>query len=201
VRWIAPDPLVAERLFVGIELGGVMRSLDGGVTWEDRKSGGQHDCHTLATHPQAPGRVYEAAGGGYAESADAGASWQRLDEGLTRRYTWGLAVDPANPDTVLVSAAQGPRQAHDRDQAEAAIYRRSGGSAWQEVGDGLPAPPGTNAYVLATNTAEPGVFYAATRRGDCYRAADTGRSWEQLAIAWPDGYRPEEVRGLVLAEV
>ncbi len=28
VRWITPDPHEAERIFVGIELGGVMRSLD-----------------------------------------------------------------------------------------------------------------------------------------------------------------------------
>lgn len=201
VRWILPDPNAKERLFVGIELGGVMRSLDGGLTWEDRKEGGQHDCHTLAGHRQAADRVYEAAGGGYAESADGGASWRRLDDGLTRRYTWGLAVDPGDPDTVLVSAAHGPRQAHDPDQAEAAVYRRAGGDPWQEACDGLPAPRGTNAYVLATSDAEPGAFYAATRRGDFYRSGDAGRSWERLSVTWPAGYQPQEVRAVVLAEL
>jgi photosystem II stability/assembly factor-like uncharacterized protein len=200
VRWIQADPNVAQRLFAGIELGGVMRSLDAGLTWEDRKAGGQHDCHTLAMHRLAPDRVYEAAGGGYAESGDGGASWRRLDEGLTRHYTWGLAVDPGDPDTVLVSAAHGPRQAHDPGQAEAAIYRRTAGTAWQESGDGLPAPRGTNAYVLATNEAEPGVFYAATRRGDLYRSPDAGRSWEPLPVTWPAGYQPTEVRAMVLTE-
>lgn len=201
VRWIQADPHVANRLFAGIELGGVMRSLDGGRTWEDRKEGGQHDCHTLATHRRAPGRVYEAAGGGYAESADGGASWRRLDDGLTRHYTWGLAVDPGDPDTIVVSAAHGPRQAHDPGQAEAAIYRRTGGTAWQEVSDGLPAPRGTNAYVLATNEAEAGTFYAATRRGSLYRSGDAGQSWAALSVTWPTGYQPQEVRSLVVAEV
>jgi photosystem II stability/assembly factor-like uncharacterized protein len=200
VRWVQPDPNVAERLFVGIELGGVLRSLDGGQTWEDRKDGGQHDCHTLAAHRRAPGRVYEAAGGGYAESTDGGASWRHLDEGLTRRYTWGLAVDPGDPDTVLLSAAPGPRQAHGPDQAEAAIYRRTGDAPWQEVSEGLPAPRGTNAYVLATHDAEPGVFYAATRRGDLYRSADAGRSWERMTVTWPVGYQPQDVRAMVVTE-
>jgi photosystem II stability/assembly factor-like uncharacterized protein len=201
IRWIQPDPRVAERLFAGIELGGVMRSLDGGLTWEDRKSGGQHDCHTLAMHRQAPDRVYEAAGGGYAESVDGGSSWQRLDDGLTRHYTWGLAVDPGDPDTVLISAAHGPRQAHVPGQAEAAIYRRTAGAAWQEVGDGLPAPRGTNAYVLAANNDESGVFYAATRRGDLYRSGDTGQAWESQPVSWPAGYQPQEVRAMVVMEV
>src|SRR5687768_8289351 len=125
VRWIAPDPLVAGRLFVGIELGGVMRSLDAGRTWEDRKPNGQHDAHHLRCHPHATDRIYETAGGGYAESHDGGASWLLLDEGLRHHYMWGLAVDPGDPDTVVVSAARGPREAHaPLTMAESTVYRK-----------------------------------------------------------------------------
>src|SRR5262245_52827389 len=126
VRWIAPDPAAPDRIFVGIELGGVMRSLDGGATWEDRKPGSQHDAHTLAAHAAAPGRLYEAAGGGFAETRDGGQSWRRHDDGLKWRYLWGLAVDPADPDCLLVSASPGPREAHDRGTARAAMHRRIG---------------------------------------------------------------------------
>jgi hypothetical protein len=63
VRWIEPDPSVAGRLFVAIEQGGVMRSHDGGLNWEDHNPGAQRDGYTLVTHPLAPGRVCEAAGG------------------------------------------------------------------------------------------------------------------------------------------
>ncbi|HEV8636902.1 MAG TPA: hypothetical protein VG370_22005 [Chloroflexota bacterium] len=197
VRWIAPDRLDPLRLFVGIELGGVMRSLDGGLTWEDRKPNSQWDAHTLATHPMAPGRVYEAAGGGYAESRDGGATWRRDDAGLRWRYLWGLAVDPADPDAVVVSASPGPMEAHSSRAATAALHRRGNGSGWQEVTDGLPPARGTQAYVLATNPAEPGVFYAAPHDGDLYRSADQGRTWEKLDVAWPDGYRPPDAHALV----
>lgn len=200
VRWIAPDPNDSERLFVGIELGGVMRSLDAGITWEDRKPGSQHDAHTLRTHRGAPGRVYEAAGGGYAESRDGGDTWIGLDEGLDRRYVWGLAADTADPDTIVVSAAPGPRQAHNPGAGEAGLYRRVQGGTWQEVWDGLPSPKGTRTYVLASADAEPHVFYAATREGDLYRSTDAGLSWERQEIGWPDGYRAPDVAGMVVAE-
>src|SRR5262249_30303823 len=37
VRWIAPSPHDADLLLVGIELGGLMRSSDGGESWEDHR--------------------------------------------------------------------------------------------------------------------------------------------------------------------
>ena len=199
VRWIAPDPVVAGRVYVGIEAGGVLRTLDGGQTWEDSKPGAQRDAHTLATHRLAPDRVYEASGAGYAQSDDGGASWSRRDEGLPWRYLWGLAADPGDPETVLVSASRSARQAHDAGAAEATLYRRTAGAPWEEVCDGLPAPAGTPAYVLATHDAEPGVFYAAPHRGGVYRSEDGGRRWAPLDLRWPAGYAPRDVRGLVVA--
>ncbi len=199
VRWIAPDPNLAGRLFVGIELGGVMRSLDDGLTWEDRKPGAQPDSHTLRTHRLAPGWVYEAAGGGYAESHDGGQTWRGYDEGMRHHYLWGLAVDPADPQTIVVSATRGPQQAHSPQMAEATIYRRTGSQPWQESRTGLPEPRGTRAYVLAVNEAEPGVFYAANE-GNIYRSPDAGLDWERLDISWPEGYRPPAVNGLVVTE-
>jgi hypothetical protein len=198
VRWIAPDPVEPERLYAGIEAGGVLRSLDAGRTWEDSKPGAQRDCHTLGTHRLAPGRVYEASGGGFTQSRDGGATWQRDDNGLAWRYLWGLAVDPADPETAVVSASRSARQAHDPASAEATLYRKANGTAWQETRAGLPSPRGTLAYVLATHEAEPGVFYAAPHQGDLYRSTDAGRTWEPLDVRWPAGYHPKNVTGLAV---
>ena len=108
VRWIAPSPHDAEVVLAGIELGGLMRTSDGGATWEDHRPGAQRDVHSLAWHPTEPGRAYEAAGGGSAWSRDDGESWEGADDGRDRHYTWALAVDPADPDCWFVSAAPGP---------------------------------------------------------------------------------------------
>ena len=112
VRWISLSHHDPELIFAGIELGGVMRSQDGGETWEDRKPGSQPDSHAIATHPVDPSRVYEAAGGGVAVSTDAGDTWNRADEGMDRHYCWALAVDPDDPDLWYVSATHGARYAH-----------------------------------------------------------------------------------------
>lgn len=220
VRWIEPDPLVAERLFVAIEQGGIMRSVDAGETWEDHKQGAQFDGHTLATHKLAPGRVYEAAGGfhpvkeideqgreyiiltegGYSETGDGGVTWEPQLAGLDQRnhhYLWGVAVDPADPNTIIVSAARGPQQAHFPPLAESFLYRCTKGSAWQLIQKGLPEPEGTNIYALASNEAEPGVFYAATGRG-LYRSADAGLTWQGLDVTWPERYRWQRVFGFIV---
>ena len=76
VRWIEADVSVADRLFVAIEAGALVRTFDGGRTWRDRVRGGPYDTHTAVTNPLAPGRIYSAAGDGYFESTDAGDSWR-----------------------------------------------------------------------------------------------------------------------------
>lgn len=204
VRWISPDPAVPGRLFVCIEAGALIKSEDGGETWEDRVDDGPLDTHTLAVHKDAPGRLYSAAGDGYlsvgrgyAESPDAGGSWQRFSDGLTDHYLWGLAVDQADPETVIVSAASGVRQAHSSEVAESAIYRREGGRPWQEVSSGLPDREGTTASVLAAGGDEPGVFYAINNHG-LYRSADAGKEWERLGVSWPERYHHQHPRALLV---
>jgi photosystem II stability/assembly factor-like uncharacterized protein len=201
VRTIAPDPHVAGRLFVGIELGGVLRSLDGGETWQDRHPDAQPDAHFLLTHPRAAGRVYEAAGGGYAETRDGGETWRRDDAGLPWRYLWGLAVDPIDPDTLVVSASPGPAEAHGRPAAQAALFRRTASGPWQPAQSGLPAPRGTRAYLLASDPIASGVFYAVPKGGGLYRSTDAGTSWQPLDVHWPNGYRPSDATWLTAVEL
>lgn len=193
VRAIGLDPNAAGRLYVAIEAGALARSVDGGRTWEDRRPDGPFDTHTLGLPSRLPGRVYSAAGDGFvrpgqgfAESRDAGDTWERPGAGLEHHYLWGLAVDPGDATTLIVSAAHSPNQAHNPTAAESVIYRRANGSAWRRVAAGLPAEHGTLAAVLAANQAEPGVFYAANNLG-LYRSADDGLSWERLDIPWPEG--------------
>ncbi len=205
VRWISPDPATPARVFVCIEAGALIHSDDGGESWRDRVSDGPIDTHTLAVREDAPGRLYSAAGDGvfytgygYSESPDAGASWERYAEGLAHHYLWGLAVDPADPDTVLVSAATGPRQAHSPDAAESTIYRRQGAGPWQEVTDGPPRPEGMIALVLASNPEEPGVFYAINNHG-LYRSLDAGLRWQRLQIPWSERYLRHHPGALVVS--
>jgi photosystem II stability/assembly factor-like uncharacterized protein len=49
VRWIEADVSVADRVFVAIEAGALVRTFDGGRTWRDRVRGGPYDTHTAVT--------------------------------------------------------------------------------------------------------------------------------------------------------
>lgn len=183
VRWIAPSWSNPDLLFVGIELGGVMRSPDSGRTWEDRKPGSYHDSHAVLTHPKTPARVYEAAGGGVSMSDDGGATWREVDDGMDRHYVWGLAVDPADPDLWYVSATHNARYAHgDRGSAEALIYRRRSSEPWQALDGGLPSPLPVMPYALLTPIDRPGEVYAGMRTGAIWHSSNTGDDWRRLDV-------------------
>ena len=186
VRWIEIDPNRAGRVYVAIEAGALVRSDDGGFTWKDRVLGGPIDTHSAATHLRAKGRVYSAAGDGYFESYDGGESWSRLMDGLQHRYLVGVAVDPADADTVVVSASSGPHVAYRPEHAEAYIYRKQAGAPFEPAMAGLPDARGTVASRLATHPDEANIFYAANNHG-LFWSEDGGRSWQPLAITWPEG--------------
>jgi photosystem II stability/assembly factor-like uncharacterized protein len=195
VRWIEADVRVADRVFVAIEAGALVRTFDGGRTWRDRVRGGPYDTHTAATHPLAPGRIYSAAGDGYFESADAGDSWRSREDGLKHLYLVSVAVDPADPDTVIVSATEGPGSAYSPRRAEAYIYRKTGLKRWELAMSGLPEAKGTTVSRFATHTGEPGVTYAANNHG-LFRSEDAGRSWKALDLSWPEPGLKDGVQAL-----
>ena len=178
VRWIAPSPHDADLLLVGIELGGLMRSTDGGASWQDHRPGAQRDVHSLAWHPIAERRAYEAGGGGAAWSADGGETWRAADAGRDRHYTWAVAVEPDDPSAWYVSASTGPFAAHGGKNPEARIYARRDGE-WRALGGGLPEPlPAMPYALLATD----GRLFAGMADGQLWESTDRGEGWHACAL-------------------
>jgi photosystem II stability/assembly factor-like uncharacterized protein len=179
VRWVAPSPHDAGLLLAGIELGGLMRSTDGGARWEDHRPGAQRDVHQLAWHPRARGRAYEAGGGGAAFSVDAGETWRPADDGRDRHYTWSLAVDPNDPELWYVSASTGPFAAHGGGDPQARIYRRRGDEPWHVLSGGLPEPLPAMACTLVAGD---GRLFAGLADGRLWESGDRGDTWRECAI-------------------
>ena len=73
-------------------------------------------------HPEAPNRLYASCGDGfmggpdraYLESYNNGNSWISRSEGLEHHYLYSMAIDPADCNTILVSAAPSADLAHHR---------------------------------------------------------------------------------------
>ena len=178
VRWVAPNPHDAGLLLVGIELGGLMRSTDGGASWQDHRPGAQPDVHSLAWHPRVEGRGYEAGGGGAAWSEDGGETWRAADAGRDRHYTWAVAVEPDDPDAWYLSASTGPFAAHGGGDPEACLYAWRG-NAWRKLGGGLPEPLPAMPYALV---AAAGRVFAGLADGRLWESNDRGETWQACSL-------------------
>jgi photosystem II stability/assembly factor-like uncharacterized protein len=210
VRWIACHPLESGRLWVAIEAGALVSTVDGGGTWHDRVAGGPWDTHELAVHRDAPDTLRVAAGDGYFESDDAGARWRSPSTGLDVGYLRSVAIDPGHPDVVLVSASTGPYTAYVAGRSDGRLYRRrspvrpstelgapqpGAEGRWERVRDGWPVTPSTIAPLLCAG-AKRGEIWAADERG-VHRSDDGGRSWRRVV-----GYEtsPQHLRALALLQ-
>jgi len=178
VRWITCHPTDADRLWVAVEAGALVTTRDGGRTWHDRVPGGPYDTHECALHPDAPDVLRVAAGDGYFETRDGGATWASPMAGLEVGYLRSVTVDPGDPEVVVVSAATHAHAAYVAGRSDGRVYRRVGDGAWRRV-EGWPDPARTIAPLLAGGR-RPGELWAADERG-VHRSADGGSSWHPVA--------------------
>jgi photosystem II stability/assembly factor-like uncharacterized protein len=104
VRSIAFDRANQQRIYVGVEEGGVYRSPDRGRSFEPLDRGVYSDIHCVATEPADPKTIFVTTGRGLYHSSDSGASWNYLN-GLSRSYTIPLLITES---AIYVAAAAGP---------------------------------------------------------------------------------------------
>lgn len=183
IRWISPSPHDPDLILVVVELGGIMRSADGGKTWRDHPKDAYLDCHALAMPTDRPGLVYECAAGGFAVSTDAGLTWSSQDSGIDKIYLFSMAVDFVDTNLVYVGASPDARHAHYRKgDSQAAIYRRKPEGSWEPVEEKLPPPLSYFPYGLATHPDEPDTIYAGFADGSIAIGHNRGNQWTIPAI-------------------
>jgi photosystem II stability/assembly factor-like uncharacterized protein len=186
VRTIALHLNDPQAIVVGIELGGVMRSPDGGASWIDHNPQAHSDAHQLLTHPLAPDRLYEAAGQGIARSEDRGDTWRRLEDGLDRHYAWAEAVDPSDPDLWYVAVSRSPFDAHGQGDGRSHLWR-SRGNGWEAIDSwGDQSALRRMPYALAALPGRPNSLLVGLRGGTLLVTDDAGDSWTRLTLQLPD---------------
>ena len=127
-----------RRLWLGIEVGGIARSDDGGESWSLDRPGGNPDLHMMFAHPAAPATLYASTGygrihgeaariegnAGVFRSDDYGATWRYVWAGIEPRYSRPMCVDPRPPYGVTVASAPSAfSHAADEGGAAAMLFR------------------------------------------------------------------------------
>ena len=116
-------------LLVNVHVGGIPRSVDGGLTFEPTLAV-DDDVHQVLAHPTRGEIAVAAASVGLCRSRDGGETWHSTTDGMEMTYPRGVAI---LGDDVLVTVSDGPWS--DRS----AVYRASvDGGPVEKVTGGLP---------------------------------------------------------------
>ena len=177
VRDLRVSPGDPSHLYAGIEVGGMVRSSDGGASWR-QLPGLDDDIHCVNLSSSRPQRVYVATASAPYRTDDGGDNWELISDGLDRRYTLHVAASPDDADLVLVTVSENAR----RDNPQ--FYRSTdGGQSWRLV-EGLGSGENPEDMVVAFewDPHSPGQVYAGTDGGKLFCSRDRGESWEQLPV-------------------
>ena len=157
-RYLTFDPENRNRLYAGIEVGGMVVSDDGGRGWEPANEGlTDMDIHEVLASRAHSGMVFLACGEACFRSHDRGGHWENISP---KNHDYGISVAEDKNGVVYVGAARGRPNLWIRGQGAMSAILRSGdnGSTWETIVDGLkggvmhlcPTPDG-NGMVAGTS--------------------------------------------------
>ena len=197
---VAGDPTDAQVFYFGSTGGGVWKTSDGGLSWENISDGffKRASVGALAVAPSDPNVIYVGMGettirsnvshgDGVYKSTDRGKTWSHLGLAETQQIA-KIRIHPHNPDLVYVAAfghVYGPNN-------ERGIYRSlDGGQHWQQV---LFRSPKAGAIDLVIDPHNPRILYAAFWEAQrfphtlisggegsgIFKSTDGGDSWTEI---------------------
>ncbi|MEK7814536.1 MAG: hypothetical protein AAB291_01315, partial [Chloroflexota bacterium] len=174
------------NILVGTVGQGIMRSGDGGETWQ--RVGINQGLHSdalvraLAINPRRPEIVYAGTDKGLYRSEDAGQKWQLVDSPLSSYCVWALAIDPAQPETMFAGTGT---------PTPATLYRSTdGGRHWEQrpmqaaaecPAVGTPRVTGIAIDPVARRNVWVGLEVDGVRR-----STDGGDTWDTIDGAIPN---------------
>ncbi|WP_322045407.1 glycosyl hydrolase [Paraburkholderia sp. J67] len=195
VKNIAFHPDEPQTLYVCIEQGALLKTVDDGRTWTEPRSYESaqdkfyHDNHRVLIRRSDPAQLFMCGGEGLHYSADAGETWTHL---MTRAdaigYPDAMFIDPRDENVLYLGGpGNAPREWATRRSADAKVLRSTdSGVTWQPIRNGLPDE-------IVGNIEGMGLYHwgdrimllAGTATGEVYASEDDGANWYAVATGLP----------------
>jgi photosystem II stability/assembly factor-like uncharacterized protein len=198
VMRMAQHPGKPGTIFAALEVGGVMRTTDGGETWKDcspdlirlaqlphlkskivsnTSDEGMLDGHAIAISKADPDAVIVAVRMGLFRTADDGDSWQDMEVGRFSPTTYGREVrsSPSEPGAVYsaLSVAAASK--------DGAVYKSTDkGQTWKRF-DKVQVH-GTIMSVALHQTDPKQVYIGARYDGEIFGTQDGGETWQSMNL-------------------
>jgi photosystem II stability/assembly factor-like uncharacterized protein len=198
VMRFARHPSRPDEIYAALEVGGVMRSTDGGETWSDcsehlirlsveeprlrskivsdTEAEGMLDGHAICTSAADPNSVILAVRMGLFRSQDQGKTWQDMRVDRFSPFTYGrdIKVSPQEPNTLYACLSVAA------SSKNGALYRSHDvGETWQRFDK--VQPHGTLMSV-SLHHGDPKQVYIAARYGEVFGTQDGGETWRETPL-------------------
>ena len=180
-----------DTLYVGIEVGALLRSDDAGKSFVElpvNAEVSENDIHRIGLHPDRPDRVILSTGWGVLISRDRGRTWAPAGPLPAIDYPVPLLIHPHDPDLLFVAGGEGwPPNWYKMGRSRAKIARsRDGGGTWERLLGGLPDGQRPCWGGMAIEAWPDGsAIYAVDTDGAVYESRDVGDSWSVVAEVAP----------------
>jgi len=175
---MAVDPANPKEIYASVEVGGLLRSLDGGQSWANIIDGlyideGFVDIHSVVVNPQRPGQLTIATRFGAFRSDDRGMHWRDLKAPRMRpigSYCRVVRHAPGDGDTIYLAAA------NDFDGDRGALFiSRDNGASWKKAEPGVWLK--TPIFGLAVDPNHPDHVLYSSKIGQLVYSQDRGKTW------------------------
>ncbi|MEM7254464.1 MAG: hypothetical protein AAF493_23855, partial [Pseudomonadota bacterium] len=193
----ADDP---HRMWVGVEVGGIMKTADGGATWSLGLPGENPDLHMMCAHPAQPNVLFASTGygrldgvaemvegnAGVFRSEDYGETWAYAWRGIVPRYSRPMCIDPRSPHGLTVASAPTAFSSFKDDGGAGAMLFRSedGGESWRSLCDASHSPSTANIHGLSPDPTVVGGVLIGTDTGEVWRVSNDAH-WTSVACDLP----------------
>ena len=175
---------------------GIYRSIDGGVTWQDKGLKDSERISSIEIHPEDGNTLYVGVLGalwgdsdarGVYKTTDGGETWQKILYVNPSTGCSDVIMDPNDPNTLYAAMWEFRRTGWSFSSGgpNSALYKSTdGGASWSKIHNGFPEGD-LGRFAVAVAPGNSSVIYAAVEAENdedkgLYRSNDSGASWEQL---------------------